>query len=98
MNSFRDIYQGIYPDFKNIILSPHKVWKSPPNGGRIPSCPLRLLETLREGLKKHQPATSTATIIENFETEVLGMFYLMDADNMTSVCGILGHSQKSEST
>ena len=44
----------------------------------------------KEGLKKHKPATSRTTIIKNFETEVLGMFTLMDADRLTCACGILG--------
>ena len=34
----------------------------------------------REGIMKHQAAATTA-IMENFETEVLGMFTLMDADS-----------------
>ena len=44
----------------------------------------------RDGLKKHQPATPTNTIMKNFETEVLGMLTLMDADSLACVCGILG--------
>ena len=44
----------------------------------------------REGLKNNQPATSTATITEKFETEVPGMFTLMDADSLVLTCGILG--------
>ena len=43
----------------------------------------------REWLKK-QPATSTVTIMENFETEVLGMLTFMDEDSLTCACGILG--------
>ena len=42
----------------------------------------------REELKKHQPATTTTTM-ENFETEVLGMLNLMDADSLACACGIL---------
>ena len=43
----------------------------------------------REKLKK-QPATSTITIMENFETEVHGMLTLMDVDSLACACGILG--------
>ena len=43
----------------------------------------------RGGLKKHQPATSTTTVVENFETEVLGMLTLMDADSLACACGML---------
>ena len=32
----------------------------------------------------------TTTIVENFETEVLGMLTLMDGDSFACACGILG--------
>ena len=39
---------------------------------------------------KHQLATSTTAVVENFETELLGMLTLMDADSLACFCGILG--------
>ena len=42
-----------------------------------------------EGLQKQQLATSTTTIMENFETEVLEMLTLMDADGLACACGII---------
>ena len=42
----------------------------------------------RDGLKK-QPATSTTTIMKNFETVVLGMLTFKDADSLTCACGTL---------
>ena len=44
---------------------------------------------VRDELSKHQPVTSTTTIIENFETEVPEMLILMDPDRLACVCGIL---------
>ena len=44
----------------------------------------------RGGLKNNQPATSTTTTTEKCETEVPGMFTLMDADSLACACGILG--------
>ena len=44
----------------------------------------------REGLKKHQATTSSTTIVKKFETELLGMLNLKDADSLTCNCGILG--------
>ena len=41
------------------------------------------------GLKK-QPATSTTTITENFETEVLGILTFMDVNSLACACRILG--------
>ena len=58
-------------------------------GAQLP-CSQRLWETMREGLKKHQPVTSKTTILENFGTKILGMFTLMDADSSACACGILG--------
>ena len=43
----------------------------------------------RKEFKKDQPATSTTTTMKNFETEVLGMLNLMDADSLACACGIL---------
>ena len=42
-----------------------------------------------EGIQK-QPATSSTAIMENFETEVLGMLILMEVDSLAFACGILG--------
>ena len=44
----------------------------------------------REGFEKHQPTTSTTTIMENFKTELLGVLKLIDADSLACVCEILG--------
>ena len=44
----------------------------------------------RHGLEKHQPATSTTTIVESFKTGVLGMLTLMDAGSVACAYGILG--------
>ena len=49
----------------------------------------KLPSVYREGLKKHQTATTTTTIVENFETEVLGMLTLIDADSLACACEIL---------
>ena len=42
------------------------------------------------GFEKYQPSTAITTIVENFETEVLGMLTLMDTDISACACGILG--------
>ena len=39
---------------------------------------------------KHQPATFKTIMVENMETEVLGMLTLLDADILDCACGILG--------
>ena len=39
---------------------------------------------------RHQQATSTITMAESLETEVLRMLNLLDADSLTSACEILG--------
>ena len=44
---------------------------------------------VREGLNKHQLATSATTIMENVENEMLGMLTMMDADSFACACGIL---------
>ena len=45
---------------------------------------------VRQGLEKHQPATSTTTIVENLEAEVLRMLTLLDADSLVWASGIPG--------
>ena len=45
---------------------------------------------MARGVLKKQPAIPTTTNMENFETEVLGMLFLMDADSFACACGILG--------
>ena len=42
-----------------------------------------------KGLEKHQTATSTTKVVENFQIEVLGMLNLIDADSLACGGGIL---------
>ena len=43
----------------------------------------------RDGIKRHQLATSRTTVVEKLETEMLGMLTLMDADGLAYASGIL---------
>ena len=51
-------------------------------GSTISSKVTKALHWWQERDVKHQPATSTVTMVENLETEVFGMITLMNPDSL----------------